>query len=115
LKQTKLRRRRVIRYAILYFFLLFVFIIVIAGPVIIGGQKSIAESITKPLSKLSMPLIQPGGLGHNDTKATPTGFCLNTRDHKCLGPGGAAVDDSASASASATDASSRLLLRMLAY
>ncbi|EAA28744.1 glycosyltransferase family 48 protein [Neurospora crassa] len=38
LKQTKLRRRRVIRYAMLYFVLLVIFVALIVGPIVAGKQ-----------------------------------------------------------------------------
>ncbi|KAF2001016.1 glycosyltransferase family 48 protein [Amniculicola lignicola CBS 123094] len=89
LKQTKLRRRRVIRYAILYFVLLVVFVALIAGPIIAG--KYLKLSLTLPLQ-----LIQPTGFSNNDTGTTITGSCIN---NLCpAGPGGAAQtgsDDSA--------------------
>ena len=70
LKQSKLRKRRVIRYAILYFILFVVFLALVVGPVVAVG----------PLSKLKftppMNLIQPSGLNNNDTTTTPTGSDL---------------------------------------
>ncbi|KAF2685605.1 glycosyltransferase family 48 protein [Lentithecium fluviatile CBS 122367] len=71
LKQTKLRRRRVIRYAILYFVLLVVFVAVMVGPVVAG--KYVPSSL---LTSIPMDLLQPTGLNNNDTKTTTTGDCL---------------------------------------
>jgi 1,3-beta-glucan synthase len=88
LKQTKLRRRRVIRYAILYFFLLVVFVAVMVGPVVAG--KYVPSSL---MTSIPMELVQPTGLNNNDTKETPTGDCINGM--KCPGPGGAEVTDTA--------------------
>jgi 1,3-beta-glucan synthase len=75
LKQTKLRKRRVVRYAILYFVLLVVFLALIVGPIIVG------EKFTLPkLPTLPMEILQPTGYNNNDTFASATG--------NCLGPGG---------------------------
>lgn len=68
LKQSKLRKRRVIRFAILYFIMLVVFLALIVGPVVAG----------KYLPKLPVPLdlLQPTGLDNNDTLASVTGSAL---------------------------------------
>jgi 1,3-beta-glucan synthase len=66
LKQTKLRKRRVVRYAILYFILLVVFVALIAGPIVAGRFLTSLPSIP-------MELLQPTGLNHNDTSGSATG------------------------------------------
>lgn len=71
LKQTKLRKRRVVRYAILYFVLLVVFLALIVGPIIIGNQGLLKLNINLP-----MEILQPTGFNNNDTKSTPTGSCI---------------------------------------
>ncbi|KKY20183.1 putative glucan synthase [Diplodia seriata] len=63
LKQTKLRKRRVIRYSILYFFLLLIFVLLIAGPLV-------ASKFLTSLPDIPMDLVQPTGLNNNDTKGT---------------------------------------------
>ncbi len=72
MKQTKLRRRRVIRYAILYFVLLVVILALIIGPAVAGKYIP-----TFNLSLLSdNHLVQPTGLDNDDTQgrnATGTG------------------------------------------
>ena len=70
MKQTKLRRRRVIRYAILYFVLLVVILALIIGPAVAGKYIP-----TFNLSLLSdNHLVQPTGLDNDDTRGrTPTG------------------------------------------
>merc|ERR1712032_1099682 len=78
LKQTKLRKRRVIRYAILYFIIFVVFVALIAGPVVAG--KFMKINFTIP-----MDLLQPTGLNNNDTTTEVTGTCLQGA---CPGPGG---------------------------
>ncbi|KAJ4348188.1 1,3-beta-D-glucan synthase [Didymosphaeria variabile] len=92
LKQTKLRRRRVVRYAILYFLLLVVFIALLVGPVVAG--KFLKLNIDIP-----MDLLQPTGQNNNDTTSSVTGTCINGA---CPGPGG---DDS---EATSTDSSAKL-------
>jgi 1,3-beta-glucan synthase len=66
MKQSKLRKRRVWRYAVLYFVMLVVFLALIAGPIIASPQ------ITKATSSLKVPLylLQPVGLDNNDTTGT---------------------------------------------
>lgn len=74
MKQSKLRRRRVVRYAILYFTLLVVFIALIVGPIVAG--KFIYPAIDSALSGLPFKLVQPTGLDRdytNSTLATGTG------------------------------------------
>ncbi|RSM06037.1 hypothetical protein CEP52_005919 [Fusarium oligoseptatum] len=68
MKQSKLRRRRVIRYAILYFTLLIVFIALIVGPVVAG--KYIGDTISSSLGGLGFNLVQPTDLEHDNTNST---------------------------------------------
>lgn len=70
MKQSKLRKRRVIRYAILYFFLLFIFLILIVGPIVAG------KMINLGLKNLPLDILQPTGFNNNDTSASVTGTCL---------------------------------------
>src|SRR5690349_12143626 len=72
MKQTKLRRRRVIRYAILYFVLLVLILALIIGPAVAGSY------IPKSVFKISMlednHLFQPTGLNNDNTRnETETG------------------------------------------
>jgi 1,3-beta-glucan synthase len=99
LKQTKLRKRRVIRYAILYFVLLVVFLVLIVGPIVAG--KYIKLDIG---NSLPMEIMQPTGYSNNDTTNTPTGRCVDNRpcpiwnsaaDATGGGGGGAATTDDA--------------------
>ncbi|KAK4242840.1 glycosyltransferase [Achaetomium macrosporum] len=70
MKQTKLRRRRVLRYSILYFVLLVVFVALMVGPAIAG--KFVPKSLFDSLK--STNLVQPTGLDNNDTRGhTQTG------------------------------------------
>jgi 1,3-beta-glucan synthase len=108
LKQTKLRKRRVVRYAILYFVLLFVFLALIVGPIIVG------EKLTLPkLPTLPMEILQPTAYNNNDTFATATGRCLGPGE-KCpeyLGEGGlgggAGATGGGGGAAATTDAANR--------
>lgn len=63
MKQSKLRRRRVLRFAILYFVIFIIFVALIAAPLVV--KKMIPDSITGMLN--STNLIQPTGLDNNDT------------------------------------------------
>ena len=70
MKQSKLRKRRVWRYAILYFALLILFMALLIGP-IVAGSKILTDSLT---SNIPMELYQPVGLNNNDTRnRTETG------------------------------------------
>jgi 1,3-beta-glucan synthase len=62
-KQSKLRRKRVFRYATLYFVMLVVFVALIVGPIVAG--KQIPKSAFDSLSKYY--LVQPTGLNNDDT------------------------------------------------
>ncbi|KAK5126315.1 hypothetical protein LTR85_010551 [Meristemomyces frigidus] len=69
LKQSKLRKRRVVRYAIMYFSMFFLFLILIIGPII--ASKFISFSIN------IMQLQQPSDWNNNDTiGTTQTGTAL---------------------------------------
>jgi 1,3-beta-glucan synthase len=68
MKQSKLRRRRVIRYAILYFVLLVIFLAAIVAPVVLGD--SIYPDIKKQVDSMGLPfkLMQPNDLNKNNTR-----------------------------------------------
>ncbi|KAK4124571.1 glycosyltransferase family 48 protein [Parathielavia appendiculata] len=68
MKQTKLRRRRVIRYAILYFVLLVVFLALIVGPSV-GSRFIDLEKMSLPSILKQQHLLQPS-LDHDDTRGT---------------------------------------------
>jgi 1,3-beta-glucan synthase len=71
MKQSKLRRRRVFRFAVLYFVMLIVFVGLIVGPVV--GGKSVGKSLTDMVPS-SLNLLQPTDLDNDDTRGdTPTG------------------------------------------
>ena len=66
LKQSKLRKRRVIRFAILYFLMLIIFVALLVGPLVAG-------KFLHKLPKIPLQLLQPTGLNNNDTSASETG------------------------------------------
>jgi 1,3-beta-glucan synthase len=72
MKQSRLRKRRVWRFAILYFVLLIVALALIVGP-IVAGKQVLTDSLIK---SIPMDLYQPNDLNNNDTRgrnATGTG------------------------------------------
>ena len=89
MKQSKLRRRRVIRFAIVYFVLLVVFIALVAGPVY-AGKAGLVDSFKSQLSPGGFKLFQDPKVGHNDTSPSP--FMTGTH------AGGAAGTDSSAGS-----------------
>lgn len=107
LKQTKLRKRRVIRYAILYFVLLVVFLALIVGPIVAG--KQIKLSLTLP-----MELLQPTGYSNNDTSASVTGKCVQGTCPEYQG-GDATGDAAATDAAASSTGEARRFRRYMAY
>src|ERR1700716_3659845 len=69
LKQTKLRKRRVIRYAILYFAMLVLFVVLIAAPLVV-------RRLNINIPTLPMFLMQPSNQNNNDTSTSITGSHL---------------------------------------
>ena len=108
LKQTKLRKRRVVRYAILYFVLLVVFLAIIVGPIVAGKQLKL--DVTIP-----MELLQPTGFSNNDTTDTPTGNCIQGACPEYQGGAAANTGSGDSAEASSTDDAARRFRRYMAY
>jgi len=94
-----------VRYAILYFVLLVVFLVLIIGPIVAG--KMIKFDLDLP-----MEIMQPTGFSNNDTKSTPTGTCIQGTCPKWEGEdsGGDSGD-----AATTTDASSRRFRRYMAF
>lgn len=91
LKQSKLRKRRVIRYSIMYFAMFVLFLILIVGP-IVAGQKHLLDGIVNPVSFSSSVcsacantnqlrnldgalggLVQPTGLNSSNVNWSQTG------------------------------------------
>jgi 1,3-beta-glucan synthase len=65
MKQTKLRRRRVIRYAILYFVLLVLILALIIGPAV--SARYIPKSVFDIKILKDNNLMQPTGLNNDNT------------------------------------------------
>ncbi|CRG87622.1 1,3-beta-glucan synthase [Talaromyces islandicus] len=78
LKQSKLRKRRVIRYAIMYFVLLVIFVLLVAGPLIARSHIPMDTFQSKFSSGIMKGLMQPldGGVLKNDTWTGKTGSHL---------------------------------------
>jgi 1,3-beta-glucan synthase len=94
LKQSRLRKRRVIRYSILYFALLVLFIVLVVAPIVAGKYLTFAN--------IPVNLAQPTGLNRNDTLSKETGTAV-------------ATDGGAAATAAATTAGAkRMLVRNVA-
>lgn len=70
MKQSKLRKRRVWRFAVLYFVMLVVFLALLVGPIIAGGQINTA---TSSLSKsIPMHLLQPIWTNNTNNNTGPS-------------------------------------------
>lgn len=72
IKQSRLRKRRVIRFAVLYFVLLISFILLFFGPIIVANFVDLS-SLGK---SIPLDLMQPIGQDNNDTFASITGSAL---------------------------------------
>ena len=70
MKQTKLRRKRVFRYAVLYFLLLIIFVALIVAPTVAGPM--IGDGVF-PSALTDLKLVQPIDQDNNDTTTEPTG------------------------------------------
>jgi len=88
LKQSRLRKRRVIRFAIMYFTMFVIFLALLIGPIVA------AKFIGKIKINLPMQLLQPTGQHNNDTSGITTGAQLN-------GAGGSAATSGGTAAATA--------------
>jgi len=72
MKQSKLRKRRVWRFAVLYFLLFVLFVALIAGPIVAGKYTdSFVDNLTSNNPKgLVASLFQPRNQSNNDTGHT---------------------------------------------
>lgn len=113
MKQTKLRKRRVIRYAILYFVLLVVFLALIVGPIVAGTKFKL------DLPSLPMDILQPTGYSNNNTNALITGSCIQDNCPPYRGgpakTGGADGTADSGGAAATTDAAAKMFRRYMAY
>ena len=89
LKQSKLRRRRTIRYAILYFTLFVIFIVLIVAPMVAGKFMNLK------IDTLPMQLQQPTNLKNNDTTSQTTGTAVAGQTDAAATSGGSAASSAA--------------------
>lgn len=69
MKQSKLRRRRVIRFAITYYLMLVLFVGLIVGPSV-AGSKIPLKSLEDAMSGLPFRLVQPQNQDNDNTNGT---------------------------------------------
>lgn len=72
MKQSKLRRRRVIRFAILYFVLLIVFLALVVGPAVAGSKilGFLPSALSPDKDLMGLKLIQPNQQNHDNTNSS---------------------------------------------
>lgn len=93
MKQSKLRRRRVWRYAVLYFTMLVIFIALLVGPILAGGTINTA---TSSLAKdIPMKLLQPIWTNGTNNNTGPDYY----QNGSSVLSGAAATDGTAAATA----------------
>jgi 1,3-beta-glucan synthase len=83
----------VIRYAILYFTLFFLFIVLIVAPMVAG------KFLKLDIDTLPMQLMQPTNLKNNDTTSQTTGTILGAAETGAATSGGAAPSGAESSQA----------------
>ena len=82
MKQSKLRKRRVWRYAVLYFVMLVVFVGLIVGPIVAAKPITSGTSSIFNQGGIIGDLIQPVNQNNNDTRGTnQTGTADPTRSN----------------------------------
>lgn len=69
MKQSKLRRRRVIRFAILYYAMFVLFLALVIGPSVAGNMVPM-DSLQDMLGGLGFRLVQPNGQDNDNTNGT---------------------------------------------
>jgi predicted PurR-regulated permease PerM len=99
IKQSRLRKRRVIRFAVLYFALFLLFVILLIGPVIV-------RNLNISLPSIPFELMQPTGQDNNDTSATITGSTIVNFGSGDDSSSGSTVTAAASAAASSASSDS---------
>jgi 1,3-beta-glucan synthase len=100
IKQSRLRRRRVIRYAMLYFVLLVLFLVLFIGPVIVRRFMDLPA-----LPSTFKDFQQPTGQDNNDTVSTVTGSVLIPGLGNEGATGGGGGGGGGNSAATATDSS----------
>jgi len=77
LKQSKLRKRRVTRFAILYYLMFVIFMALIIAPVLVGPKlmTTLISSLGSTLGpgKGHLDILQPIGAYNNNTNSSHTG------------------------------------------
>jgi 1,3-beta-glucan synthase len=76
LKQTKLRKRRVVRFAILYFTLFVLFMVLLIAPAVIGNLGLLDSTFEGLYGSKFQNLMQPSNWNNNDTTSSKTGSGL---------------------------------------
>merc|ERR1712230_264419 len=99
MKQSKLRKRRVWRYAVLYFALLILFLVLIIGPVFV--RKYVTN-----LPSIPLDLLQPTGQDNNDTTSQITGSALHNFGQGAAATGGDSGQAATTAAAAASSSGS---------
>lgn len=69
LKQSKLRKRRVVRFAVLYFAMLLLFLVLLIAPLVV-------RKLNISLPSIPLDLLQPLDAQHNNTISQLTGIGL---------------------------------------
>lgn len=106
MKQSKLRRKRVFRYAVLYFVMLVVFVGLIVGPVFAGSK--VGPTLDQMLPSNFKGLAQPVNLSNNDTRGeTQTGTAIQAATGAATG---AATDAATGAFPTETGLSKKIKL-----
>jgi 1,3-beta-glucan synthase len=76
LKQTKLRKRRVVRFAILYFTLFVLFMVLLIAPAVVGNLGLLDKTFEGLYGQKFKYLMQPSNWNNNDTTSSKTGSGL---------------------------------------
>lgn len=101
------------RYAILYFVILVVFLALIVGPIVAAKFIKLPADFA---SKLPMEILQPTGYNNNDTSTSVTGKCVGGRPCPVFEPAVDATGGGGGGGAAATtDAAARRFRRYMAY
>ncbi|KAI6779454.1 glucan synthase component-like protein [Emericellopsis cladophorae] len=72
MKQSKLRRRRVIRFAIMYYAMLVLFLALVVGPAVAGPKLVPKNAVSDVINGIfpDLRLVQPNGQDHDNTNST---------------------------------------------
>jgi len=72
MKQSKLRRRRVIRFAIMYYAMLVLFLALVVGPAVAGPKLVPKNAVSDIINGIfpDLRLVQPNGQDKDNTNST---------------------------------------------